>query len=514
MRAKSFKGGGIAAIAAAVLVVALGAAPAPALAEGGAAVTDATTLQAALDDASVSTITLGDDVAHSVTVPAGRTVTLDLNGHTLTNDPDKHTITNNGTLTITGEGTVDNVSHGRAALYNDGGDATIAGGTFTRSAEAGTPGDAHGNSWYVVYNIAGNLKMNAGTVSGTSGLSSCFRNDGTMDFTGGTIEQPDMIALKNEGTLVMDGGIVNSANGLQNWGNATIKSGEVNGLVSDLSWDESESGNLEIAGGKIAGDVVVVKYTGSTTTPSLKVTGGYIAGAITATAGESVNPELNTPSEEVAKNVSVDGGTFAKAAGNIDFVTGGNAMVARDGGFEVVSENNAIDGSLAAVNVGNAKVYFADADAARDFAKEAGLDDSAVERVNYVVSFETNGHGSVDSVTVRSGEALGALPEVPAVEGYTAVGWYVGDQKVDETYVPTSDVTLVAKWTKNATQSNGSANTGNAGAGNASNANASNAGGKVLPQTGDTNNVTMMVVVAVIGVIAVAGAIFARKHNN
>ena len=80
-------------------------------------------------------------------------------------------------------------------------------------------------------------------------------------------------------------------------------------------------------------------------------------------------------------------------------------------------------------------------------------------------------------------------------------------------------MTLVAKWTKNATQSNGSADTGNAGAGNASNANASNAnasnaGGKVLPQTGDTNNVTMMVVVAVVGVIAVAGAIFARRHNN
>lgn len=58
-------------------------------------------------------------------------------------------------------------------------------------------------------------------------------------------------------------------------------------------------------------------------------------------------------------------------------------------------------------------------------------------------------------------------------------------------------MTLVAKWTKNATQSNGSADAGNAGDGNASNANASNAGGKVLPQTGDTNNVTTMVVVAV-----------------
>lgn len=189
-------------------------------------------------------------------------------------------------------------------------------------------------------------------------------------------------------------------------------------------------------------------------------------------------------------------------------------MLRKGDSFEVVSVADAIAGSTAAANVGNAKVFFADVDAARDFAKEAGLDDSAVERVNYVVSFETNGHGSVDPVTVRSGSALGTLPEVPAVEGYTAAGWYVGDQKVDETYVPTSDVTLVAKWAKNATQTNGSADTGNAGAGNASNTNASNAGGKVLPQTGDTNNVTMMVVVAIVGVIAVAGAIFVRRHNN
>ena len=511
MRARSFKRG-IAAVAAAVLAVALGAAPAPA--DDGTVVTDATTLQAALDDASVSTITLGEDVTYSVTVPAGRAVTLNLNGHKLTNDPDKHTIVNKGTLTITGEGTVDNVSHGHAALYNDGGDATIAGGTFTRSAEAGTSGSGNGNSWYVVNNESGNLTMNGGSVAGTSGFSSCFRNGGTMYFNGGTIEQPVMIGLKNEGTLVMDGGKVVSSNGFQNWGTATIKSGQIDGLVTNLSYDDSTPGNLKVAGGSISGDVVVVKYSGATTTPSLNVTGGYVAGAITATAGTTVNPELNTPSDEVAANVAIDGGTFADASSNARFVSLNAAMLRSGDSFKVVNMADAIAGSTSAVNVGNAKVFFADADAARDFAKEAGLDDSAVERVNYVVSFETNGHGSVDPVTVRSGSALGSLPEVPAVEGYTAAGWYVGDQKVDETYVPTSDVTLVAKWTKNATQSNGSADTGNAGAGNASNANASNAGGKVLPQTGDTNNVTMMVVVAVVGVIAVVGAIFARRHNN
>lgn len=514
MRQSSLKRG-IAALAAAILATTLGIAPVSALAEEGVVVTDAVTLQAALDDTSVSTITLGDDITHSVTVPAGRSVTIDLNGHTLTNEAGKHTVVNNGTLTITGEGTVDNVSHGRAALLNDGGDATIASGTFTRSAEAGTSAGSNGNSWYVVYNQSGNLTMNGGSVAGTSGFSSCLRNDGTMNFNGGTIEQPVMIALKNEGTLVMDGGVVNSANGLQNWGNATIKSGEVNGIVTDLSWDESESGNLEMTGGKVTGDVIVVKYTGSSSTPSLKVSGGaFVGGTITATTGTSVNPEVNTPSAEVAANVAVNGGTFAKAAGNVDFVTSGNAMVSRDGGFEVVSDNDAADGSLAAVNVGGKKVYFADLDSANDFAAETGAGADAVERVNYVVSFETNGHGSVDSVQVRSGDALGTLPAVPAVDGYDVAGWYDGDQKVDETYVPTSDVTLVAKWTKAGTQAGGNAGATKPGTDSAAGVKAPAGDKKALPQTGDTSNMVAPIVIALVGVVAVGAAVVVRRRNN
>ena len=62
-------------------------------------------------------------------IPADTTVTLDLNGHTITNQAD-HTIHNYGNLTIEGEGTIDNVSHGRAAVYNEqGASALLKGGS-------------------------------------------------------------------------------------------------------------------------------------------------------------------------------------------------------------------------------------------------------------------------------------------------------------------------------------------------------------------------------------------------
>ena len=74
------------------------------------------TLQDAIDAAqNGGTVKLLENVTESVTIPAGATVTLNLDGHKLTNVND-HTIINNGTLTITGNGTVDNISNARAAV--------------------------------------------------------------------------------------------------------------------------------------------------------------------------------------------------------------------------------------------------------------------------------------------------------------------------------------------------------------------------------------------------------------
>ena len=111
------------------------------------------------------TIVLQQDLKEDVVIPSGRTVTLDLNGHHITNVSD-NTITNRGTLTVENSGDdsngyVDNVTHQKAAVYNEAGaKATLSGGTFKRSEEAGKSFDsAYGNSFYTINN-RGNMSIN------------------------------------------------------------------------------------------------------------------------------------------------------------------------------------------------------------------------------------------------------------------------------------------------------------------------------------------------------------------
>jgi len=110
------------------------------------------TLADAVAAADNNTVTLLKDVTAGITIPAGKTMTLDLNGKTLTNVND-HTILNNGNLTITGTGKVDNISHAKGALYNKG-TVVVNGGTFDRSKENGkTSNDSGSNSWYTIKNV-------------------------------------------------------------------------------------------------------------------------------------------------------------------------------------------------------------------------------------------------------------------------------------------------------------------------------------------------------------------------
>lgn len=502
---------GAAAFVAAALVAALGVAPAPALADPYTAVS-ADDLQAAIAGGETE-ITLGEDITASITVPAGQTLTLNLGGHKLTNEAGKHTITNQGNLTITGEGTVDNVSHARAALYNDGGTSTVNGGTFTRSAEAGTTTSGNGNSWYVVKNASGTFNMNDGNVKGTSGFSSCLSNDGVMNFNGGTIEQPVMIGLKNEGTLFMNGGKVVSKNGLQNWGTATINDGEIDGILTDFSWDETETGKLEMNGGSISGDVIVVKYTGSTSTPSVSIKGGSVGGSITATAGTTANPEQNTPSDEVAQNVTVSRGKFSDSS-VAKFVTSGNVTSYKQGKFYVNAADEVENLAVATVEVNGQTIYFYNTDDANTFAKENGKTADDVDRLVYFVDFKTNGHGEFQTAVVKAGEAVGdQMPAVPEVEGYTVSGWYDGDTKVDATFVPTSDVTLVAMWTKNPAKSDPKTDP-KTDPKPADGDKKADAPKKALPQTGDNTNMMVPVAIAVAGIVVVVAAVALRRRNN
>lgn len=251
----------------------------------GGTFSDLSALDYLASGASV-TVKLAANTTKDVTIPAGATVTLDLNGHKIVNsataqdknvaeDSRKHTITNNGTLTIldsVGGGVVDNVSHGRAALYNAGTIVEIKGGKFTRSVDNSTDAtSANGNSWYVIYNAEGaNItKISSGEFLALGHFSSLFCNSGTInEISGGTFTQDGFIAFKNEGTVnKISGGTFSSESEscIQNWGtigeisDGTITAGRI-GIWNFSSDTYKSAGTISrITGGNISGTTAAIR---------------------------------------------------------------------------------------------------------------------------------------------------------------------------------------------------------------------------------------------------------------
>ena len=139
------------------------------------------TVQAAVNAAEGGTVTLLKDTAEDVAISG--TVTLNLGGFKLTNaSGNTITVNKDANLTIEGEGTVDNVTHGKAAIYNMG-TVEIKGGTIERSAEAGVDAsNSGGNSYYTILNH-GTMTVQAGvTVNNKGRYSSLFEN-GYFDYS-------------------------------------------------------------------------------------------------------------------------------------------------------------------------------------------------------------------------------------------------------------------------------------------------------------------------------------------
>ena len=269
------------------------------------------TLQDAITHAA-DQIVLTSDVTESVTIPAGKSIQLNLNDHKITNTAGKHTITNNGTLTVAGNGTVDNVSHGCAALYNEK-DATaiVESGAFTRSQEAGTPSGNGGNSWYVVYND-GTLTFNGGTVEATGEFSSLVvsgQNNASavMTINNGNFNN-DFIVIKAEGgTTNITGGTFNSPEQtLQSWDSiTTVTGGTLNGAISSWVWENSTTNGVTISGDAVVnGNLTAANYDNKSS----------IASSITINGGK-INGELKKRTIDDAADATYTGAKFEVPAG-------------------------------------------------------------------------------------------------------------------------------------------------------------------------------------------------------
>ena len=189
-----------------------------------------------------NTIELVQDTKEDVVIPADKTVTLDLNGKKLTNVA-SHTIFNKGTLTINGnKGTVDNVTHGKVAVYNIG-KVTLNGGTYDRSKEDGIKDS---NTYYTLLNH-GTMTVANVTVNNKGGYSSLFENgyfdynqsrDGidnpTLTIESGTFTGGINTVKNDDGaTMTINGGIFTNyaQSAFQNHNIATINGGTFNGAT-------------------------------------------------------------------------------------------------------------------------------------------------------------------------------------------------------------------------------------------------------------------------------------------
>lgn len=293
-----------------------------------------------------TTIKLAADITGDVVVPEGVNITIDLNGKKITNS-DGHTITNNGTLTIEGEGTVDNITHGKAALYNKG-TVTLNGGTFDRTQENGqSDSSSGGNSYYTIKNV-GNMTINEGvnvlTAKGNGELgrfsslvANGYYNGTTYDndkgeekptltinngtFSGGlnTIKNDDRAELTiNNGTF-------------KNFYQATVQNhniATINGGTYKAASDASSTGK-ETYGVYNCGCGANIDLG------TLTVTGGIFEGADYAIADVSSQPAV----------VNISGGSFSGAKGAIVKGTNSNAIISISGGvFDSNVQAYAADG--------------------------------------------------------------------------------------------------------------------------------------------------------------------------
>lgn len=182
-------------------------------------------------------------------------------------------------MTITGDGNVGNVKHGKAAIYNQG-KLTIKGGTFARSSENGTydPDQANGNSWYTVYN-AQNATMNIedGIFENSGGYSSMLDNWGVLFIEEGVFSGgKNTIKNDDTGVITIDGG--NFSNKTQsvllNWHELTINDGTftaedgANDAVINSTWCDTgktatTNGTIVINGGEFIGDISDFEFSES-----------------------------------------------------------------------------------------------------------------------------------------------------------------------------------------------------------------------------------------------------------
>lgn len=500
---------------------------------------------AAADGATVQLLT---DVTESVVIPAGKVATLDLAGHTLSGGTakGKAAITNNGALTIKdssedGSGRIIREDNGQPSYY-------VIDNQGTMTVESGT-----------VYNNSGDYKSGSSLVRNGG-----VKNEAVLNIKGGTFEQEKFIVIKNDdyGILNMTGGVIKTgaskqidgkeytSSGVQNWGQAVLSGGRIDGAIWTSAWSNDLDAPKTVITGDVSvkGDVILERHDkGVSKIPEmsikggqfevrewkvdnsgvlLKISGGTYKGAIpnedyiVPGSGLNKNPDGSfgvhkhalVEVAEVPATCDKDGakthwkcevcGDLYLDEGMKTPVTDPNTLVIAKLGHKAthipakpatVEAEGVVEHWYCAV----CNTYFADAKLTKTMTKAETI--LAKLPKEFTVTFES-GAGKPVAVVVKDG-ALLEEPAAPTLKGWKFLGWFKvknADGTVAEKWdfakdAVTADTTLYGGWVKDEPAKPAAKPTNK------------------LPKTGDASMLPM-IVAGISGVAALAAASKRRKH--
>lgn len=341
--------------------------------------------------------------------------------------------------------------------------------------------NVYGNGSGATFNeaTATKLTVNEGATVEAYAFAVSGNGDGTKDNTlitinGGTLvsEAGPAIYHPQYGKLVINGGTLDGCSGVEiRAGELTVNGGTIKGDISQtIVYPKDQIGG----GNSVDGGGIIVAQHSTKLPVKVTVNGGTIE-ANTAFIQHNVMGNDQASIDKI--EMSITGGEFVGALRSDNFkdengkgfISGGsfsdrtvedylapNAAVAVNGGetpYDIFpSKEGALENGGAHTVVdrqGNTWV-FADKDAASSFAGEIG---STVKTVTHTVTFDDCLPTTANTVVEVENGTTVARPAEPVCAGWTFEGWYA-DASLTTPYdfsAPvTGDITLYAKWSKDA----------------------------------------------------------------